>query len=308
MDLTSLISELHLRGFDQGKVDDSLRLLVHVYEVQDYASAERGGVLAADILTTYETEVVQAAIELFLERSMVNGREAFRLKWGCESVAKIEDRELWDHGSPRWGEFVSQLDERYLGFCIPQSEEGERIIENWKLNKELKWFSVALQQHGWNVLKMIDDLAQVALSLELAYGFRSFGPEGVKGKRVLLHEAAYAALRSRMAVPPTEARRGIQLWKFFSEYDVRSTDFVALMRECGLGLNEVIDQLKKFNASGLTSEYREGLYPPYLVNDKRREVFLAAVKDLLRPMDDWLSRRGQAKEHVSPLAAKTAEV
>jgi hypothetical protein len=251
--------------------------------------------------------VVQAAIELFLERSLVNGKEAFRLKWGWEEAAKIEDRELWDHGSPRWSEFVSQLDDRYLGFCVPESKEEGRVLENWKLNKELKWFSVAVQQHGWNVLKMIDDVAQVALSLDLAFGFRSFGPDGVKGKRVLLHEAAFGALGSRMALPPAEAKKGIRLWKFFSEYDVRSTDFVAVMRECGLSLNEVVDQLKKFNSEGITSEYREGQYPPYFINDKKKDEFLVAVKDLLGPMDQWLSRREPVKESVNPLAAKAAE-
>ena len=306
MDLPSLVSELHLRGLDQKKVDESLRLLVHVYEVQDHASAEWGGVLAADILSAYEADEVQAAVELFLERSVVNGPEVFRLKWGWEEAAKTEDRELWDHGAPRWDEFVSQLDERYLGLCIPESDD-ERVVENWKLNKELKWFSVAVQRHGWNVLKMIDDLTQVAVTLDLAFGFRSFGPDGVKWGRTILHEGAYGALRSRMEPPPAEARRGIRLWKFFSEYDARSTDFVAVMRECGLSLDEVVEQLKKFSAAGLTSEYMEGMYPPYSINDKRKSEFAAAVDGLLRPMDEWLSRKKPVTEPAGPLAAKPAE-
>ena len=216
MDLPSLISERHLRGFDQRKVDETLMLLVHVHEVQDYASTEPGGVQAADILKAYDTDVIQAAIELFLERSMMNGMEVFSLKWGWEEAAQIEDRDLWDHGSPRWGEFVSQLDRRYLGFCVPQSGKEGRVLESWKLSKELKWFSVAMQGHGSNVLKMIDDIGQIALTLDLAFGFRAFGADGVKGTRVLLHQEAYGALRARGESPPAEATKGVRLWKFFS--------------------------------------------------------------------------------------------
>ena len=61
------------------------------------------------------------------------------------------------------------------------------------------------------------------------------------------------------------------------------------MRECGLTLDDIQGQIAKFFASDLTSQYREGQYPPYFINAKKKKEFQEAVKDLLRPMDKWLT-------------------
>ena len=112
VDLPSLVAELHLRGFDQDKVDSALRCLVHVFAVEGQASPEHGGILAEDLISTYDLEVVQAATELFLEKSKVLGREVFRVRWGCQETAKTMERELWNHVSHPWAEYVSQIDGR----------------------------------------------------------------------------------------------------------------------------------------------------------------------------------------------------
>jgi hypothetical protein len=294
LDLPSLVTELHLRGFDETRVDSTLKCLAHVFAIQGYASPDGGGVLAEDIINSYELEVVQAASELFLEKNMVQGREVFRVRWGCEGAAKIMEGELWEHASHRWEEFVSQLDGRYLGFFLPEPGEAERVVTTWKLSRELKWFSVALPNHGWKILGIMDDLTEIAWKLDLAYGFRPFGPEGVQGRRVLLHERAYELLAAKRILPPSELLRSIRLWRFFSEYDLSSTDFVALMEECGLTLEEIVDQVKKFFDLGLTSTYREGQYPPYFVNDKKKKEFQLAIRGLLRPMAAWLTGRDGA--------------
>ncbi len=289
VDLSTLATELHLRGFDQEKVDSALGCLVHVHAVQDAASPEVGGVLAEDILNTYPLEVVQAASQLFLETSKFQGREVFRVKWGCEDAAEKMEDELWRNATERWEEYVAQVNRRYLGFVMPETDEPGRVIADWKLSKELKWFSVELPRHGWNVLRLVDDIAEVAIRLDLGFEFRSFGNEGLRSKRVLLHQRAYEELKKRRENPPAELRKLIRLWKFFSEYDVRSTDFVALMNESGLTLNDVLEQIGKFFASDLTSQYREGQYPPYFINDKKKKEYETAVRDLLRPMDEWLA-------------------
>ena len=289
VDLISLFSELHFRGFDQDKVDTALKCLAHVHAVQGYASSEVGGVLAEDIINTYDLEIVQAATELFLEKSMAEGKEVFRVKWGCEEAAKTMEAELWNHASHRWEEFVSQLDGRYLGFFLGGSGGADRIVSNWKLGKELKWFSVEVERQGWKILGIMDDVTQVAWKLDLAYGFRAFGPDGERGPRVLLHERAYELLTAKKILPPQELLRSIRLWRFFSEYDVNSTDFVALMDECGLSLEEVVAQVRRFFDQGLTSQYRDGQYPPYFVNDKKKKEFQSAVRGLLRPMASWLT-------------------
>ncbi len=301
------MSELHLRGFDQDKVDSALRCLVHVYAVQNSASPGVGGIIAEDIVNTYALDVVQAATELFLEKSMVQGREVFSVKWGCDEAAKVMEQELWDHSAQRWEEFVAQLDDRYLGFFMPNEDGGARIVENWKLSKDLKWFSVAVPNHGWNVLRTIEDLTEVAWQLDLAFGFRPFGQDGVQGKRVLLHERAYESLKGRRATPPEDLRKSIRLWKFFSEYDVQATDFVALMKDCDLTLEDILAQVAKFFAMDLTSQYREGQYPPYFVNEKKKKEFQAAVRDLLTPMDQWLSRREVTQESAPALTADVVE-
>jgi hypothetical protein len=288
VDLPSLVTELHLRGFDEIKVDSTLKCLAHVYAVQGYASTDAAGVLAEDIINSYDLDVVLAASELFLEKSMVQGREIFRVRWGCEGAAKIMEGELWDHASHRWEEFVSQLDGRYLGFFLPGPGDAARVVTNWKLSRELKWFSVAVPNHGWKILGIMDDLTEVAWKLDLAYGFRPFSPEGVQGLRVLLHDKAYELLAAKRILPPPELLRSIRLWRFFSEYDLNSTDFVALLNDCGLTLEEIVAQVKKFFDLGLTSMYRDGQYPPYFVNDKKKKEFQLAVRGLLRPMAAWL--------------------
>jgi len=299
------MSELHLRGLDQGNVDSALRCLVHVYSVQDTASSEAGGILAQDILENYELNVVQAATQLFLEKAMSQGREVYRVKWGCEAAANAMEEQLWDHVAHRWEEFVAQLNDRYLGFILLGKEENGRVVNNWKLGKELRWFSVEVPSQGWTILGVIDDISEVAWKLDLAFGYRSYGPEGVQAPRALLHKKAYEVLKAKAVAPLGDLVRQVRLWRFFSEYDVNSTDFVALMRECDLKLEEVLDQVNRFFSNNLTSQYREGQYPPYFVNDKKRKEYEKAVRELLQPMNAWLLRTGpvQASRQPAPQAA-----
>ena len=147
-----------------------------------------------------------------------------------------------------------------------------------------------MPRQGWKILGMMDDMTEVAFRLDLAFRFRPFGPDGVKAQRVLLHEKAFDALKSRILPPPANLIQAIRLWRFFSEYDVHSTDFVALMAESRLVLDEVKDQVERFFAMNLTSRYREGQYPPYFINDKKKKEFQQAVRELLQPMEAWLSR------------------
>ena len=304
MDLLSLASELHLRGFDQDTVDAALRCLTHVYAVEGVAAPEQGGILAEDIVNTYPPDVVQAASELFLDATEVQGREVFRVRGGYQDAAETIEEELWSNSAGRWGEFVAQLDDRYLGFVLPTAEEGARVLSDWKLGRELKWFSVAVPRHGWRVLRFLDDLAGVAMKLDLAFEYRPFGEDGIWGRRTVLHEDAYAALKERGSFPDDELRRSIRLWRFFSEFDVQSTDFVALMEECGLALEDVTAQVDSFSEANLTSRFREGQYPPYLVNDKKKKEFQAAVRALLGPMDSWLSRGAPVR---APVASEAPE-
>ena len=303
MDLQSLVTELHIRGFDQNKVDSALRCLVHVYAVQGSASSDTGGILAEDILDKYELDVVQAATQLFLEKTMSEGKEVFRVRWGCESAAEEIEEQLWAHASSRWAEFVARIDERYLGFLLPQSDGEGGVISDWKLRKELRWFSAEVPSQGWKILGIADDISEVAWKLDLAFGFRSFEAEGVQAPRVLLHNRAFEVLKAKRVAPPDELLKSIRLWRFFSEYDVHSTDFVALMRECGLLLEEVVGQVNKFYSNNLTTQYREGQYPPYFINEKKRKEFQQAVRDLLQPMNTWLVRREIALAVPQPAAA-----
>jgi hypothetical protein len=292
VDLPTLITELQFRGLDQAKVDSGLRCLVHVHATQDSTANRPGGVLVEDMINTYPVEVVQAATELFLERLVSNGKDVFRVKWGWEEAAKLMEKQLWENTEARWGEFVSGLDRRYLGFFLPMSEENPRVVSNWKLRKDLKWFSVEVPKHGWNTLRLIDDIIEIAWKLDLGLGFRPFGPAGVENERVLLHEKAYESLRDLAEPPSEELRQGIRLWRFFSEYDVEGTDFVELMKECDLALEDVVAQVNEFFAKGLTSMYREGQYPPYFINDKMKKEFKIEVRSLLNPMEYWLARKG----------------
>ena len=288
------MSELHLRGFNENKVDEALRCLVHVHAVQDSASPDRGGILAEDIINKYDLNVVQAATQLFLDRSTTQGKEVFHVRWGCDAAAESMEEQLWAHASSRWEEFVAQLDRRYLGFLMPPAEESGRIVDNWKLGKELRWFSVEIPSQGWKVLGIVDDVIEVAWKLDLAFGYRSFGTDGVQAPKVLLHKTAYEVLQSKREPPPEYLLKTIRLWRFFSEYDVHSTDFVALMRECNLTLEEVVEQVSVFFSSNLTSQYRDGQYPPYFINDKKKKEFDQAVRELLQPMNAWLQREQTA--------------
>ncbi len=307
VDLASLVAELQLRGLAQESIDSALKCLVHVYAVQDTASPDAGGVLAEDIVNTYSLDVVQAASQLFLETVKSHGKEAFRVKWGFDDAAKNMEKELWEHASGRWEEFASQLDQRYLGFVLPPTDDGARVTANWKMSNDLKWFSVEVPEHGWNVLRMVDDLAVVALKLDLAFEYRQFGPEGTHGTRVLLHQKAYELLKSKKEAPPEEFRKLIRLWRFFSEYDPEATDFVALMKESELSLDDVLEQIGRFFAMNLTSQYREGQYPPYFINDKKKKEYEVAVRDLLRPMDEWLSRKEAVAETPNISSSKAAQ-
>jgi hypothetical protein len=306
VDLPTLVTELHFRGFEQERVDSALRCLVHVYAVQDSTSPETGGILAEDIINTYQLEVVQAASQLFLDTSMAYGREVFRVKWGCSDAAKTMEQELWAHSSQRWEEFVSQLNGRYLGFFLPESEEVARVTTNWKLGKEMKWFSLQVPRQGWKILGVMEDITSVAWKLDLAFGFRPFGPDGIQAPRVLLHEKAFDLLKARKVSPPRELIKSIRLWRFFSEYDVQTTDFVALMQECGLSLDDIVEQVRKFFDVNLTSQYREGQYPPYFINDKRKKEFEKAVRDLLLPMDEWLSTPEELEKPLRRSAIRLA--
>ena len=289
------MSELHLRGFNQDKVDSALRCLVHVYAVQDSNSPETGGILAEDILNKYELDVVQTATQLFLDKSMSEGKEVFRVRWGCEAAAQEMEDQLWSHCSARWEEYVAQVDDRYLGFFLPRNDEGARVVNNWKLGKELRWFSVEVPSQGWKVLGLIEDITAIAWKLDLAFGYRGFGTEGVQAPRILLHRKAFEILNNKKTSPPAEIVKSIRLWRFFSEYDVQSTDFVALMKECDLTLDDVVKQVDTFFASNLTSQYRDGQYPPYFINDKKKKEFQQAVRELLQPMNAWLLRRDAAQ-------------
>ena len=300
MDLSSLATELHYRGFGQEMVDSAFRCLVHVHAVQDHASDEKKGILAQDILDKYPLEVVQVASELFLERTKAGPQEAYRVRWGYEEAAATMEEQLWDHTCSRWDEFVSSLDERYLGFFLPPPSNRARLIGTWKLTKDLKWFSIAVPRHGWRILRLINDITAIAWKLDLAFGFRPYGAGGIQRETALLHEKAYKALQSKAVLPPEEFRASVRLWKFFSEYDPEATDFVALTEECGISLDDVVGQVEKFFAKDLTSHYREGQYPPYFVNDKKKKEFQAEMRDLLNPMDSWLSR-GESARRAEPV-------
>ena len=291
MDIDGLITELQIRGFDQARADSALKCLVHVYSVQEFTNSEGGGVLVKDILNSYPLEVTQVASELYFERLNVCGQDVFRVKWGYDSAANWLDRQLWENASVRWGEFADGLDERYLGFLLPLSYEDARIVDRWKARDDLKWFGVEMENVGGNILRIIDDVVTVGYELDLAFGFRVFGRQGVEGQRTLLHKRAYESLKRRAEVPPYSFLAGIRLWKFLSQYDPFESDFVKMMNNCGLTLEEVRAQIDAFHEKGLTTQYRESQYPPYLVVERMRKQYQDAIKGLLAPMMSWLSRR-----------------
>jgi len=306
VDIDGLITELQIRGFDETKIDSALRCLVHVHAAEDFTNDDAGGVLAKDILNSYPFEVTCAASELYFERMTVYGQDVFRVKWGYDVAAKSLERQLWQNASARWEEFVAGLDERYLGFVLPMTYEHARVIEFWKTRKDLKWFGVELEVFGWDVLRLIDDIVEVGWALDLAFGYRSFGPRGIEGNRTLLHKKAYESLKRRAVVPSDSVITGIKLWKFFSRFEPAETDVVGLMKECGVTLEDVQRQVKVFYEKGLTSHYRDSQYPPYLVVDKMKKQYRDEVRGLLNPMEIWLGRRTPTPE-IHSLEAVHAE-
>jgi hypothetical protein len=296
MDIDGLITELQIRGFDQARIDSALRCLVHIHAVEDFTNDDAGGVLVKDVLNSYPFEVSQAASELYFERMMVYGQDVFRVKWGYDAAAKFLERQVWQNASARWEEFVEGLDERYLGFVLPMSYEGARVVELWKTRNDLKWFGVELEGFGWDVLRLIDDIIAVGWALDLAFGYRSFGPGGIEGTRTVLHKKAYESLKKRAVVPSDFIITGIKLWRFFSQFEPSETNVVALLKECGVSLEEVQRQVKSFYEKGLTSPYRESQYPPYLVLDRMKERYQEEVRGLLSPMEKWLKRKDVALE------------
>jgi hypothetical protein len=296
VDIDGLITELQIRGFDQQKIDSALRCLVHVHAVQDFTNDDTGGVLVKDILSSYPFEVTHAASELYFDRTTVSGQDIFRVRWGYDAAARFLEKQLWQNAATRWEEFVDALDERYLGFVLPMTYENARIVEFWKTRKDLKWFGVELQGVGWNLLRLIDDIVAIGWALDLAFGYRSFGPGGIGGSRTVLHKKAYESLKTRAAIPPYSIIAGIKLWKFFSEFEPAETDVVKLMKECDVTLEEVQQQVKTFYEQGLTTPYRDAQYPPYLVVDKMKKQYKEAVRGLLGPMESWLARKESAPE------------
>jgi len=291
VDIDGLITELQIRGFDQGKIDSALRCLLHVHVVEDFTNSDGGGVLVTDILNAYSLEVTQAAAELYFDRTSVHGQDVFRVKWGYEAAARFLEKQLWQNSSTRWQEFVDGLDERFLGFILPMSYENARIIEHWKAREDLKWFGVELERFGWNFLRLIDDIAAVGWAVDLAFGYRSFGPRGIEGSRTVLHKKAYETLKKRAVVPSDSVITGIKLWRFFTQFEPEETDAVGLLKECGVSLEEVQRQVQVFYEKGLTSPYRDSQYPPYLVADKMKKQYQDEVRRLLGPMEVWLTRR-----------------
>jgi hypothetical protein len=290
VDLATLTSELQIRGFSQENIDTALRCLLHVYAVQDFAADDKAGVLADDIIGNYPVEVVQAAIQIFLDKGKYGGNFVYRVRWGFEDPARTMLQQLWEHSAHRWDEYVANVNERYIGFFLAPMSQNGRVITAWGLNEELRWFCDAIPGHGWNVMRIIEDVTAVSWELDLAFGFRSFGEEGIGGEMALLHESAFEALQRKALPPPEGALNAIKLWKFFSEYDVKATDFVTLMLDCGLTLEQVTEQVDKFFAKNLSSHYREGQYPPYYINDKKKKEFKEEVRLLLHPMEAWLTK------------------
>ena len=305
MDIDGLTTELQIRGLDQAKIDSALKCLVHVYAVQDFTNNDAGGVLAKDILSSYPLEVTQAASELYFERMTVYGQDVFRVKWGYEAAAKYLEKQLWQNSLPRWKEFVEGLNERQLGFVLPMTYENARVVEFWKTRKDLKWFGIELESFGWNLLRLIDDIVAIGWALDLAFGYRSFGPAGIEGDRTILHKKAYESLKKHAAVPPDIIITGIKLWRFFTQFEPEETDVVKLMEDCGVTLAEVQRQVNCFYDWGLTTPYRESQYPPYLVVDKMKKQYQEAVRGLLSPTERWLVGKETAPEAA---AAGTSRV
>jgi len=308
VDIDGLITELQIRGLDQAKIDSALRCLVHVFAVQDFTNDDAGGVLAKDILSSYPFEVTQAASELYFERMTVYGQDVFRVKWGYEAAARFLEKQLWQNTSTRWQEFVDGVDERFLGFVLPMSYENARVIDFWKTRSDLKWFGIELEGFGWNLLKLIEDIVAIGWALDLAFGYRSFGPGGIEGDRTVLHKKAYDSLKKRAVVPSVSAITAIRLWRFFTQFEPAETDVVKLMGECGVSLEEVQRQVAAFFEKGLTTPYRDSQYPPYMVLDKMKKQYHEGVRGLLGPMEAWLLRKEPAPQVFQGEPAQAEQV
>ena len=308
MDLEGLITELQIRGFDQQRIDSALRCLVHVYAVQDHTNSDAGGVLVKDILSSYPLEVTQAASELYFERLTVLGHDVYRLKWGYEATARRLEKQLWENASSRWDEFVATLDDRFLGFFLPLSYEEARVVDYWKSRKDLKWFGVQVEGIGWDVLRLIEDVMAVGYAVDLAFGYRPFDAANIESQRTLLHKKAFESLKEKAKVAPEAYRRGIKLWKFFTEFEPAESDVVKLLGECGLSPEEVEVQVGAFHDAGLTTAYRATQYPPFLVVDKRKKDFEVAVRELLSPMEAWLLRGSDLPLSANPVPVQEESI
>jgi len=308
VDLEGLITELRIRGFDEQRTDSALRCLVHVYAVQDCTNDDGGGVLVKDVLNSYPLEVAQVASELYFERLNVCGQDVFRVKWGYDAAARSLEKQVWENASTRWEEFVAGLDPRYLGFFLPQTYENARVVDLWKTREDLKWFGVESEGYGRTILRLIDDVVAVGWAVDLVFGFRPFGPRGIEGQRTLIHRKAYESLKRRGEVPPYALTTGIRLWRFFSQFEPAESDMVKLMKECGVSLEDVQAQVKVFREMGLTTRYREAQYPPYLVVDKMKKQYEAAVRGLLGAVERWLSRRELSMQAASQEAPAVGQV
>ena len=272
-----------------------------MYAVQEHTNSDAGGVLAKDILSAYPLEVTQVASELYFDRVSVLGQDVFKVKWGYEAASRWLEKQIWDNAAERWEEFVKALDERYLGFFPPLSYEDARIADYWKTRNDLKWFGVEAEGFGWNILRIIDDIVAVGWALDLAFGYRPFGAEGIDSQRTLIHKKAFEALKAHAEVPPDAHRTGIKLWKFFSEFEPAESDIVDLMKECGVGLEEVRSQVAKFYDLGITTAFRESQYPPFMVVEKMKKRYDEAVRELLSPMEQWLMRKEPSPAEPEPV-------
>jgi len=291
VDISGLITEFRIRGLDQRKIESALKCLVHVQSVQDLTNSEGGGVLVKDVLDFYPLDVTQVASELYLEKLTLWGLDAFRVRWGYDSAARSATRMLWDNASPQWEKFADRLDRRCLGLLLPSSYEGGRVVESWKKSKEAEWLSPEVEGLDKKLLSTLSDVIGVSCSLDLAFGYSTFGQRGIDGRWTVLHESAYDSLKKRAVSPPSSLMAGVKLWRFFSQYVPAESDIVKLMKECGLTIDDVRAQVNSFHEMGLTTRYRESQYPPFLVVEKMKKVYSQAVKHLLDPLKQWMEGR-----------------
>jgi len=300
VDISGLITEFRIRGLDQRKMEAALKCLVFVQSVQDLTNTEGGGVLAKDVLDAYPLEVTQVASELYLEKMNMWGLELFKVRWGFDSAARSASRMLWDSARSRWEEFASGLDRRCLGLMLSPSYEEGRVVESWKNRKAVEWVGPEVEGLDKRLISTISEVVRVGYSLDLAFGFSSFGQHGVDGRWTLLHQSAYDSLKEKAEIPSRSLRTGIGLWRFFSRYDPAESEIVKLMKECELTLDDVKAQVNMFCHMGLTTRYRESQYPPYLVIEKMKKGYEDAIEALIEPTKRWVSRRDLPAAQLRP--------